>query len=50
MRRSGARSVSSSVDETVTGRALDVDDAGGLLVATGTGVRTIHVGDVVHVR
>ena len=38
------------VDETVTGKALDVDDAGGLLVATGTGVRTIHVGDVVHVR
>ena len=38
------------VDETVTGKALDVDDAGSLLVSTGTGVRSIHVGDVVHVR
>jgi BirA family biotin operon repressor/biotin-[acetyl-CoA-carboxylase] ligase len=38
------------MDETVTGKALDVDDAGCLLVSTGTCVRTIHVGDVVHVR
>jgi BirA family biotin operon repressor/biotin-[acetyl-CoA-carboxylase] ligase len=37
-------------DETVAGRALDVDAAGCLLVSTGTCVRTIAAGDVVHVR
>ena len=38
------------VDETVTGKALDVDDAGCLLVSTGACIRTIHAGDVVHLR
>ncbi|MGP8149633.1 MAG: biotin--[acetyl-CoA-carboxylase] ligase [Acidimicrobiales bacterium] len=38
------------VDETVTGRALDLDDAGCLLVSTGACIRTISAGDVVHVR
>ena len=38
------------VDETVSGRALDVDDAGCLLVSTGACIRTISAGDVVHVR
>ncbi len=37
-------------DETVAGIALDVDDAGRLLVSTGTCIRTIAAGDVVHVR
>jgi len=37
-------------DETVTGKALDVDDAGCLLVGTGVCVRTIAAGDVVHLR
>jgi len=37
-------------DETVFGTALDLDDAGCLLVSTGTCLRTIAAGDVVHVR
>ena len=37
-------------DETVTGRALDLDDEGCLLVSAGAGIRTISAGDVVHVR
>jgi len=37
-------------DETVAGIALDVDDAGCLLVSTGACIRTIAAGDVVHVR
>src|ERR1035441_6102296 len=37
-------------DETVTGRALDLDEAGCLLVSTGACIRTISAGDVVHVR
>ena len=37
-------------DEVVTGTALDVDDAGCLLVSTGACIRTIAAGDVVHVR
>ncbi len=37
-------------DETVAGVALDVDDAGCLLVSTGACIRTIAAGDVVHVR
>lgn len=36
--------------ETVTGRALDVDDSGCLLVSVGACVRTVSAGDVVHVR
>lgn len=36
--------------ETVAGRALDVDDAGCLVVSTGSGVRAIAAGDVVHLR
>ena len=36
--------------ETVVGRALDIDDAGSLLVSTGACIRTISAGDVVHVR
>jgi BirA family biotin operon repressor/biotin-[acetyl-CoA-carboxylase] ligase len=38
------------VDGTVTGRALDLDDAGCLLVSTGACIRTVSAGDVVHVR
>jgi BirA family biotin operon repressor/biotin-[acetyl-CoA-carboxylase] ligase len=38
------------VDETLTGRALDLDDAGCLLVSTGACIRTVSAGDVVHVR
>jgi BirA family biotin operon repressor/biotin-[acetyl-CoA-carboxylase] ligase len=34
----------------LTGRAVDVDDAGRLLVETGDGVQTLAAGDVVHVR
>jgi BirA family biotin operon repressor/biotin-[acetyl-CoA-carboxylase] ligase len=37
-------------DETVSGRALDVDDSGCLLVSTGACIRTISAGDVVHLR
>ena len=37
-------------DETVTGRALGLDDAGRLLVSTGARIRTVSAGDVVHVR
>jgi biotin-(acetyl-CoA carboxylase) ligase len=37
-------------DDTVTGRALALDDAGCLLVSTGACIRTISAGDVVHVR
>jgi BirA family biotin operon repressor/biotin-[acetyl-CoA-carboxylase] ligase len=37
-------------DETVRGRALDVDDAGCLLVSSAACIRTIAAGDVVHVR
>jgi BirA family biotin operon repressor/biotin-[acetyl-CoA-carboxylase] ligase len=37
-------------NETVAGTALDVDDAGHLLVSTEAGPRTIAAGDVVHVR
>ncbi|MGD1011004.1 MAG: biotin--[acetyl-CoA-carboxylase] ligase [Acidimicrobiales bacterium] len=37
-------------NETVAGVALDVDNAGHLLVSTETGPRTIAAGDVVHVR
>ena len=38
------------MDEPVGGTALDVDDAGCLLVATGACMRTIAAGDVVHLR
>jgi BirA family biotin operon repressor/biotin-[acetyl-CoA-carboxylase] ligase len=38
------------LDETVTGRALDLDDAGCLLVSSGASIRTISAGDVVHLR
>jgi hypothetical protein len=34
----------------VTGRALDVDDFGRLLVATGARIRGISAGDIVHLR
>jgi BirA family biotin operon repressor/biotin-[acetyl-CoA-carboxylase] ligase len=37
-------------DETFTGRALDVDDHGHLLVDVGACVRTVVAGDVVHLR
>jgi BirA family biotin operon repressor/biotin-[acetyl-CoA-carboxylase] ligase len=37
-------------DEIVTGRALDVDDAGCLLVSSAACIRTISAGDVVHLR
>ena len=37
-------------NETVSGRALDVDDSGCLLVSTGSCIRTISAGDVVHLR
>jgi len=37
-------------DEIVTGRALDVDDAGCLLVSSAACIRSISAGDVVHVR
>ena len=36
--------------EMLRGRAIDVDDAGRLLVDTGADVRVLTVGDVVHVR
>lgn len=36
--------------EAVTGRALDVDDQGRLVVESATGARPIDVGDVVHLR
>jgi len=36
--------------ETLRGRAVDVDDAGHLVVDTGRGVRVVAVGDVVHLR
>jgi BirA family biotin operon repressor/biotin-[acetyl-CoA-carboxylase] ligase len=38
------------VDEVFTGRALDVDDDGHLLVDVGACVRTVTAGDVVHLR
>jgi BirA family biotin operon repressor/biotin-[acetyl-CoA-carboxylase] ligase len=37
-------------NEAVVGTALDVDDAGRLLLSTGAGIRTITAGDVVHLR
>jgi BirA family biotin operon repressor/biotin-[acetyl-CoA-carboxylase] ligase len=37
-------------DEVLTGRAVDIDDDGHLLVDTGAGVRVVAAGDVVHVR
>jgi BirA family biotin operon repressor/biotin-[acetyl-CoA-carboxylase] ligase len=37
-------------DGHLTGRAVDVDDDGHLVVDTCTGVRTVTAGDVVHVR
>lgn len=37
-------------DESVTGRAVDVDDAGRLVVSNDTCLRTISAGDVVHLR
>jgi len=37
-------------EEAVVGTALDVDDAGRLLLATGACIRTISAGDVVHLR
>lgn len=37
-------------DETIVGTALDIDDAGSLLVASGACLRTVAAGDVVHVR
>jgi len=37
-------------DESVSGTALDVDDAGCLLVSVGACIRTLAAGDVVHVR
>ena len=37
-------------DETVSGTALDLDEAGCLLVSTAACIRTISAGDVVHVR
>ena len=37
-------------DEVFSGRALDVDDAGRLLVDVGMCTRTVEAGDVVHVR
>jgi BirA family biotin operon repressor/biotin-[acetyl-CoA-carboxylase] ligase len=36
--------------ETLRGRAVDVDDAGRLVVDTGDDVRVLAVGDVVHLR
>lgn len=36
--------------ETFVGRALDLDDAGRLLVDVGMCTRTIEAGDVVHLR
>ena len=36
--------------ETLRGRAVDVDDAGHLVVDTGENVRVVAVGDVVHLR
>lgn len=38
------------VDESFTGRALDVDGDGHLLVDVGTCLRTVTAGDVVHLR
>lgn len=35
---------------TVTGQAVDIDDSGGLVVASTTGLRTFLAGDVVHLR
>ncbi|MHB8243855.1 MAG: biotin--[acetyl-CoA-carboxylase] ligase [Acidimicrobiales bacterium] len=37
-------------DETLTGRALDVDDHGRLLLDVGACVRIVEAGDVVHLR
>jgi BirA family biotin operon repressor/biotin-[acetyl-CoA-carboxylase] ligase len=37
-------------EETVVGRALDLDDAGCLLVATASCIRTVSAGDVIHLR
>jgi len=37
-------------DEQLTGRAVDVDDDGHLLVETAHGTRVVAAGDVVHVR
>ncbi|MVA76466.1 biotin--[acetyl-CoA-carboxylase] ligase [Auraticoccus sp. F435] len=37
-------------DERVTGRAVDVDDSGRLVVRTPVGPRAFSVGDVVHLR
>jgi len=37
-------------DEIVTGRALDVDDAGCLLVSGAACIRAVSAGDVVHLR
>jgi BirA family biotin operon repressor/biotin-[acetyl-CoA-carboxylase] ligase len=37
-------------DEVFTGRALDIDDGGRLLVDVGMCMRTVEAGDVVHVR
>ena len=36
--------------ETLRGRAVDVDDAGHLVVDTGDNVRVVAAGDVVHLR
>jgi BirA family biotin operon repressor/biotin-[acetyl-CoA-carboxylase] ligase len=36
--------------KTLRGRAVDVDDAGHLVVDTGSGLRVVAVGDVVHLR
>jgi BirA family biotin operon repressor/biotin-[acetyl-CoA-carboxylase] ligase len=36
--------------ETVTGRAVDIDEGGRLVVATGSGNTAIGAGDVIHVR
>jgi BirA family biotin operon repressor/biotin-[acetyl-CoA-carboxylase] ligase len=37
-------------DETVLGRAVDLDESGCLLVATNMCIRTISAGDVIHLR
>jgi biotin-(acetyl-CoA carboxylase) ligase len=37
-------------DEEFTGRALDVDDQGRLLVDVGACIRLVDTGDVIHVR
>jgi len=46
----GARVRVTLADETLVGEAVDVTDAGALVVATGEERRTVHAGDCEHLR